>query len=53
MDRRQFIFKTGALTGGAVAAVGLAAPAIAQEKPKVRWRMTSSFPNTLDTLFGS
>ena len=54
MDRRQFILKAGAVSGGAAAAsVSLAAPAIAQEQPEIRWRMTSSFPNTLDTLFGS
>ncbi|MBB3934743.1 TRAP transporter substrate-binding protein [Aureimonas phyllosphaerae] len=53
MDRRQFIRQAGVVAGGAVAGTGLAAPAIAQEAPTLRWRMTSSFPNTLDTLFGS
>nr|WP_246333585.1 TRAP transporter substrate-binding protein [Aureimonas mangrovi] len=41
------------VSGGAAASVALAAPAIAQERPRIRWRMTSSFPNTLDTLFGA
>lgn len=53
MDRRQFLTKAGLATGAAATGVGLAAPAIAQEAPEIRWRMTSSFPNTLDTLFGA
>ena len=48
MKRRQFF---GAAS--AVAATSLAAPALAQSSPKVAWRMTSSFPNSLDTLFGA
>ncbi|KTQ96730.1 ABC transporter substrate-binding protein [Aureimonas ureilytica] len=50
MDRRTFIRSAG-LTAGA--SLTLAAPALAQGTPDLRWRMTSSFPNTLDTLFGS
>jgi TRAP-type mannitol/chloroaromatic compound transport system substrate-binding protein len=35
-------------------ATGLAAaPAIAQSQPTVRWRMASSFPKSLDTIFGA
>jgi hypothetical protein len=49
MDRRSFLTK--AAVGGAGAAV-LAAPALAQTAPKVTWRLTSSFPKSLDTLFG-
>lgn len=30
----------------------MAAPAIAQSMPKLRWRLISSFPKSLDTLFG-
>ena len=30
----------------------LATPALAQSQPEIRWRLTSSFPNTLDTIFG-
>jgi TRAP-type mannitol/chloroaromatic compound transport system substrate-binding protein len=50
MDRRSFL-TTAAVgaTGGAV----LAAPAIAQETPKITWRVTSSFPKSLDTIFGA
>ena len=52
MDRRSFIKKAGATGAGAMAAGALAAPAIAQENPKISWRMTSSFPKSLDTIFG-
>ena len=36
-----------------VAAATAAAPALAQSKPAVQWRMASSFPKNLDTLFGA
>ncbi|QCI63910.1 TRAP transporter substrate-binding protein [Phreatobacter stygius] len=49
MDRRKFI-KASGLATGAVAAV--ATPAIAQSLPKVTWRLTSSYPKSLDTLYG-
>ena len=35
------------------APVALAAPALAQGAPEVRWRLTSSFPKTLDVLYGT
>lgn len=50
MKRREFL--TAAAAGAAVPAT-LAAPAIAQSAPEVRWRLTSSFPKSLDTLFGT
>ena len=31
----------------------IAAPAIAQSMPEVKWRLTSSFPKSLDTLWGA
>ncbi|MEN3793500.1 TRAP transporter substrate-binding protein [Fulvimarina sp. MAC3] len=49
MDRRKFI--AGAATG-ALGASALATPAIAQERPKLQWRVTSSFPKSLDTIYG-
>ena len=53
MDRRTFIRKAGAVTTGAVAgATTLAAPAIAQNAPELKWRLGSSFPKALDTIFG-
>ena len=52
MDRRSFITRAGAVGAGAAASVALAAPAIAQDNPKIAWRLTSSFPKGLDTIFG-
>ena len=48
MKRRTFI-KAG---GIGVAASAIAAPAIAESQPEINWRLTSSFPKSLDTLFG-
>ncbi|MBM3520831.1 MAG: ABC transporter substrate-binding protein, partial [Alphaproteobacteria bacterium] len=50
MDRRNFMRSAGV---AAVAAPYLAAPAIAQSMPELKWRMTSSFPKALDTIFGA
>lgn len=51
VNRRQAL---GAAAGAASAgAVGLAAPAIAQTMPTLNWRLTSSYPNSLEALFGT
>ena len=52
MDRRSFITKAGLAGAGAAAATTLAAPAIAQSNPKITWRLASSFPKSLDTIYG-
>ncbi|HEV7415868.1 TRAP transporter substrate-binding protein [Tianweitania sediminis] len=53
MDRRTFITKAGfAGAGAAAAATTLAAPAIAQTNPKITWRIASSFPKSLETIYG-
>ena len=49
MKRRKFI---QAATAG-LAATTIAKPAIAQTSPEIRWRLTSSFPKSLDTIFGA
>jgi TRAP-type mannitol/chloroaromatic compound transport system substrate-binding protein len=49
MQRRKFLKSAGL---GAAAAGGVAAPAIAQSMPELKWRLTSSFPKSLDTLYG-
>ncbi|HEV2564910.1 MAG TPA: TRAP transporter substrate-binding protein [Microvirga sp.] len=48
MKRRAFL--QAATLGAAAGAV--AKPAIAQSNPEIRWRLTSAFPKSLDTLFG-
>ena len=49
MQRRSFIRKTG-LAG--VIAAG-AAPAIVSAQASIRWRLASSFPKSLDTIYGA
>src|SRR5712671_6708781 len=51
MKRREFL-KAAGLTGVATAATGVAMPAIAQSMPELKWRCTSSFPKSLDTIYG-
>ncbi len=53
MERRKFLKTATAGTVAAAATTALAAPAIAQGSPKVSWRLTSSFPKSLDTIFGA
>jgi TRAP-type mannitol/chloroaromatic compound transport system substrate-binding protein len=49
MKRRQFL----KVAGVGAATTAIAAPAIAQSSPEVKWRLTSSFPKSLDTIFGA
>ena len=49
MNRRALL---GAAATAAPATL-LAAPALAQSAPEIRWRLTSSFPRNLDILFGA
>lgn len=49
MKRRQFLQTAGA----GLAASAVAAPAIAQSMPETKWRLTSSFPKSLDTIYGA
>ena len=49
MKRREFLKAAG--TG--IAASAVAAPAIAQSMPELRWRLTASWPKSLDTLYGA
>ncbi len=50
MQRRKFLKTAGV---GAAAATTVVAPALAQGLPELKWRLTSSFPKSLDTLFGA
>jgi TRAP-type mannitol/chloroaromatic compound transport system substrate-binding protein len=51
MERRKFIGNAGAGIAGILAAGS--APAFAQGTGEVRWRLASSFPKSLDTIFGA
>lgn len=48
MQRRSIL-----LSSGVAAATLMAAHTSARAQPGIRWRMTSSFPKSLDTLFGT
>src|SRR4029079_18911991 len=48
MKRREFITAGGV----GLAATAVAAPAIAQSMPEVKWRYATSWPKALDTLYG-
>ena len=52
MKRRKFVRTAGVGVAGVAVASTVAAPAIAQSMPEVKWRLTSSFPKSLDTLWG-
>jgi len=49
MKRRQFLHSAGL----GAAATTVAMPAIAQSAPEIKWRLTSSFPKSLDTIYGA
>lgn len=48
MKRRRFLTLAAGTAGAAVAA-----PALAKSAPTINWRMPSSFPRALDTVWGS
>jgi len=48
VERRSFLKTAGA----GLAVGGMAMPALAENAPTIKWRMASSFPKSLDTLFG-
>ncbi len=50
MERRSFLKKAG-VAGAAAATVS--APALAADLPAIRWRLASSFPKSLDTIYGA
>ena len=49
MKRRQFLRAAGV----SAVAGAIAKPAIAQPMPELRWRLTSSYPKSLDTIYGA
>jgi TRAP-type mannitol/chloroaromatic compound transport system substrate-binding protein len=49
MKRRQFLLS--AVAGAS--AIYIAKPAVAQSMPEIKWRLTASWPKSLDTLYGS
>ncbi|MGE0357362.1 MAG: TRAP transporter substrate-binding protein [Burkholderiales bacterium] len=51
MERRKFLNTAGAGMAGILAAGS--APAFAQGAGEIKWRLASSFPKSLDTIFGA
>ena len=49
MKRREFLKSAGL---SVAASTAVAAPAIAQSMPELKWRMPTSWPKSLDTLYG-
>src|SRR5215207_9780177 len=49
MKRREFLKSAGV---GLAASTAVAAPAIAQSMPELKWRLAASWPKSLDTLYG-
>src|SRR5262249_12422423 len=49
LQRRQILTAIGLGAG----AVSIAKPAIAQSMPNIKWRLTASWPRSLDTLYGA
>jgi TRAP-type mannitol/chloroaromatic compound transport system substrate-binding protein len=52
MKRRELL-KVGTATGAGLLATAVAAPVIAQSQPELKWRMASTFPQTLEILWGT
>ncbi len=48
MKRRSFV----TVGGVGLATAAIAAPAIAQSQPELKWRLAASWPKSLDTLYG-
>jgi TRAP-type mannitol/chloroaromatic compound transport system substrate-binding protein len=51
MKRREFLKHTGA--GLAAGSAAIASPALRAGEAQVRWRIASSFPKSLDTIYGA
>jgi len=53
MERRDFVRQLGVATPLAVLSATTTRKAIAQETRQVRWRMSTGWPKSLDTMYGS
>jgi TRAP-type mannitol/chloroaromatic compound transport system substrate-binding protein len=53
MQRRKFLATAGATLAAGAAAVPALSTAQTAALPTIKWRLTSSFPKSLDTIFGA
>ena len=53
MQRRKFLSTAGATLAAGAAAIPALSPAQTAALPTIKWRLTSSFPKSLDTIFGA
>jgi TRAP-type mannitol/chloroaromatic compound transport system substrate-binding protein len=54
MERRKFISGAAAgIAAGATLAASFPKPALADSLPEIKWRLASSYPKNLDTIFGT
>ena len=52
-NRRSMLAGTAAAATAGLAASSFPKPALAQGQPELKWRLTSSFPKSLDTIYGA
>ncbi len=52
-NRRQFLSNTAAGLAAGVAAIPVSSAAQTATLPIIKWRLTSSFPKSLDTIYGA
>jgi len=52
MRRRQFLSTAAKVTTAAAASTVFSAPAIVSAQPRLRWQMATSWPTSLDTIYG-
>ena len=53
MQRRKFLTSAGATLAAGAAAIPTLTQAQTAALPTIKWRLTSSFPKSLDTIFGA
>ncbi|MCE1244422.1 TRAP transporter substrate-binding protein [Oryzomicrobium sp.] len=53
MQRRDFLKKSSLGLAAGAASVSASAPVLAQSAPTIKWRLASSYPKSLDTIYGA
>ncbi len=53
MQRREFLKKSSVGLAAGAATAAASAPALAQSAPAIKWRLASSYPKSLDTIYGA